>query len=63
MEELISRILLKISEETEGEIIIKKLDFENAYGQLNLDEQLRNLCIFTVTDGEFTGYYRLLKRF
>ena len=63
MEELISRISRKISEEKEGEIHISKLDFDYAYGQLRLDEQTRNLCIFTVTGGEFTGYYRFLKGF
>ena len=63
MKELISRISRKISEEKEGEIHITKLDFDYAYGQLRLDEQTRNLCIFTVTGGEFTGYYRFLKGF
>ena len=63
MEELISRISRKISEETEGEITITKLDFDYAYGQLKLGDQTRNLCIFTVTGGEFTGYYRFLKGF
>ena len=63
MEELISRITRKISEVKEGEIYITKLDFDYAYGQLRLDEQTRNLCIFTVTGGEFTGYYRFLKGF
>ena len=63
MEELISRISRKISEEQEGEIWITKLDFDYAYGQIKLNENTRNLCIFTVTGGEFTGYYRFLKSF
>ena len=63
MEELISRISRKISEGKDGEIHITKLDFDYAYGQLRLDEQTRNLCIFTVTGGGFTGYYRFLKGF
>ena len=63
MEELISRISRKISEEQEGEIWITKLDFDYAYGQIKLNENTRNLCIFTVTGGEFTGYYRFLKGF
>ena len=63
MEELISKISRKVSEEKEGEIHITKLDFDCAYGHLRLDEQTRNLCIFTVTGGEFTGYYRFLKGF
>ena len=63
MEELISRISRKISEEQEGEIWITKLDFDYAYGQIKLNENTKNLCIFTVTGGEFTGYYCFLKGF
>ena len=63
MEDLISKISRKISEEKEGEIHITKLEFDYAYGSLRLDKQTRNLCIFTVTGGEFTGYYSFLKRF
>ena len=40
-----------------------KLDFDYAYDQIKLDENTKNLCIFTVTGGEFTGYYRFLERF
>ena len=63
MEELISRISRKISEEQEGEIWITKLYFDYAYGQIKLNENTKNLCVFTVTGGEFTGYYRFLKGF
>ena len=63
MEELISRILCKISEEKEGEIRLTKLDFDYAYGQIKLDDETQKLCIFTITVGEFTGYYRFFKGF
>ena len=63
MEELISRISRKKSEQKEGEIWLTKLDFDYAYGQIKLDDETKNLCIFTITGGEFTGYYRFLKRF
>ena len=63
MEKLISRISRKISEGKEGEILATKLDFDNAYGQIKLDENTKNLCKFTVTGGDFTGYYRFLKGF
>ena len=55
MDELKSRILRKLSEGRDGENLVKKLDFDYAYGQT------RNLCIFTVTGGEFTWNYRVLK--
>ena len=63
MEELISRISKKISEGEDGEVLATKLDFDNAYGQNKLDEDTKKLCIFTVTGGNFTGYYRFLKGF
>ena len=63
MEELISRISRKISEGEDGEILATKLDFDYAYGQIKLDDDTKNLCIFTVTGGNFTGYYRFLKGF
>ena len=43
MEDVISRISQKISEE-EGEIWITKLDFDYAYGQIKLNETTKNLC-------------------
>ena len=63
MEELISRISRRIFKGKEGEILATKLDFDYAYGQIKLDENTKNLCIFTVTGGDFTGYYRFLKGF
>ena len=63
MEELISRMSRKISEGKESEIWLTKLDFDYAYGQIKLDDETQNLCMFTITGGEFTGYYRFLKGF
>ena len=63
MEELISRILRNVSGKTDGEILATKLDFDYAYGQIKLYESTKNLCIFTVTGGDSTGYYRFLKGF
>ena len=63
MEELISRISRKIADEDKGEIWILKLDLDYAYGQTKLSEKAKNLCIFTVTGGNFTGFYQFLKGF
>ena len=63
MEELISRISRKIADGPGDEIWTSKLDLDYAYGQLTLSKEARNLCIFAVTGGDFTGYYRFLKRF
>ena len=55
MNELISKISRKFLEGKDGENLVAKLDFDYSYGQT------RNLCIFTVRGGEFTGNYRFLK--
>ena len=56
MEELISRISKKIADGPADEIWISKLDLDYAYCQLILSKDARNLCIFAVTGGDFTGY-------
>ena len=63
MEELFSRISRKIADGPADEIWISKFDLDYAYGQLILSRAARNLCIFAVTGGNFTGYYRFLKGF
>ena len=63
MEELISRISRKIADGPADEIWTSKLDLDYAYCQLLLSREARNLCIFAVTGGNFTGYYRFLKGF
>ena len=63
MEELISRISRKIADGPADEIWNSKLDLDYAYGQLIISWSVRNLCIFAVTGGNFTGYYRFLKGF
>ena len=61
MEKLISRISKKIADGPADEIWTSKLDLDYAYGQLILSKEARNLCIFAVIGGDFTGYYRFLK--
>ena len=63
MEELISRISRKKADGPADEIWISNFDLDYAYGQLLLSREVRNLCIFAVTGGNFTGYYRFLKGF
>ena len=43
MEELISRIPRKIFEEQEGEVWITKLDFDYAYDQIKLNENIKKI--------------------
>ena len=63
MEEILSRISRKIYEGKEGEICSTKLYFHYVYGRIELDEKTSNSCIFTGTEGEFTGYYHFLREF
>ena len=63
MEELISRISRKIADGPADEIWISKFDPDYAYGRISLSREARNFCLFAVTVGNFTGYYRFLKGF
>ena len=63
MEELISRICRKVADGTADEIWISKFDVDYGYVQLQLSKRAMDLCIFAVTGGNFTGYYRFLKGF
>ena len=63
MEELISRISRKIADGPANEIWISNFDLDYAYGQLKLSRRAMDLCIFAVTGGNFTEYYRFLKGF
>ena len=63
MEELISKISRKIADGEANEIWISKFDLDYAYGQLPLSKNAIDLCIFAITGGNFTGYYRFLKGF
>ena len=63
MEELISRRSRKIADGPADEIWISKFVLDYAYGQLILSRAARNLCMFAVTGGNFTSYYRFLKGF
>ena len=63
MEELITRISRKIAVSSADENWISNFDLDYAYGQLILSRAARTLCMFAVTGGNFTGYYRFLKGF
>ena len=63
MEKLISRTSRKTVDGPADEIWISKFDLDYVYGQLILSRAARNLCIFAVIGGNFTGYYRFLKGF
>ena len=61
MEELISRISRKIADGSTDQIWISKFDLDYAYGQLQLSKHALDLCIFAITGGNSTGFYRFFK--
>ena len=63
MEELKSRITRKIADGATDQIWKSKFNLDYAYGQLQLSKRAMDLCIFAITGGNFTGYYRFLKEF
>ena len=63
MEELISRKSRTIADGETYLICISKLDPDYAYGQMQLSKHAKDLCIFAITGGNFTRYYRFLKGF
>ena len=64
MEELKSRMSRKIADGgATDQIWISKFDLDYAYGKLQLSKHAMDLCIFAMTGGIFTGYYRFLKGF
>ena len=63
MEELKSRISGNTADGPADETWISKFDLDYAYSQLKLSKKTMDLCIFAVTGGNFTGYFRFLKSF
>ena len=62
MEELISKILAKITK-GEGKIWMSKIDLDYAYGQAKMSEEAANHCVFSIIGGDFTRPYRFKKGF
>ena len=62
MEELISRVSRKISDGNNDTIWISKLDLDYAYGQLELTNKAKNLCIFHNYRRRFHRILQILER-
>ena len=55
MEKLIQRISRKIADGAINQIWISKFDLDYTYGQLQLSKHAKDLCIFAIYGGNFTG--------
>ena len=63
MEELLNQISVEITRDRTVKLFISKIDFDYAYGQMRLSEETSRQCVFALTGGKFSGYYRFKKGF
>ena len=63
MEELLNQISVKITRDRTKELRISKIDLDYAYGQMKLSKETSRQCVFAITGGKFSGYYRFKKGF
>ena len=62
-EELLNQISVEITKDRTKELMISKIDLDYAYSQIMLSEEPSRQCVFAITGGNFSGYYRFKKRF
>ena len=61
MGELLNHISVEISRDRTVQLFILKRDVDDAYGQVKLSEETSRQCVFAITEGKFSGYYRFKK--
>ena len=63
MEELLIQISVEITRDRTLQLFMSKIDLDYAYGQRKLSEETSRQCVFGLTGGKFSGYYRFKKGF
>ena len=63
MQQLLNPISVEITHDRTMQLFISKIDFDYPYGQMKLSEETRRQCVFALTGGKFSGYYRFKKGF
>ena len=63
MEELLNQISVEITRDRTLQLFMSKIDLDYAYGQMKLSEETSRQCVFALTGGNFSGYYRFKKGF
>ena len=63
MEELLNQISVEITKDRTKELMMSKIDLDYEYGQMMLSEETSRQCVFAITGGNFSGYYRFKKGF
>ena len=63
MEEFLNQISVGITRDRTVQLFMSKIDLDYAYGQMKLSEETSRQCVFALTGGNFSGYYRYKKGF
>ena len=63
MEELLNQSSVEITRDRTKELMMSKIDLDYAYGQMKLSKETSRQCVFAITGGKFSGYYRFKKGF
>ena len=63
MEELLNQISVEKTRDRKLQLFMFKIDLDYAYDQMKLSEGTRRQCVFAITGGNFSGYYRFKKGF
>ena len=58
MEELLNQISVETTRDRTLQLFISKIDLDYAYGQMKLSKETSRQCVFALTGGKFSGYYR-----
>ena len=63
MEEFLIQFSVEITLDRTVQLFKSKIDLDYAYGQMKLSEETSRQCLFALTGGKFSGYYRFEKGF
>ena len=63
MEELLNKISVEITRDRTAQLFLSKIDLDYAYGQMKLSDETSRQCVFALTGGNLSGYYRFKKGF
>ena len=61
MEELLNQSSVEITRDRTVKLFISKKDLDYAHGQMRLSEETSRQCLFALTGGKLSGYYRFKK--
>ena len=62
-EELLNHMMVELTRDRTVQLYISKIDLDYAYGQMKLSEETSRQCVFALTRGNFSGYYKYKKGF